>query len=136
MPYRLAMSPCLALSQVPRLFGVWYPPKRNKKKGGSTGPEARGHASFRLSQSVSGVLAALSWWAVRRHSPSCRSFFRSVFRPASTDGSYPAILSAAPGILRLVVFSAQGDYDLTMPAQELILRRYKNSMTMSPEAPR
>lgn len=33
---------------------------------------------------------ALSLWAVRRRSPSCHSCYRSVFRPAFTDGSYPA----------------------------------------------
>ena len=32
----------------------------------------------------------LSLWAVRRRSPSCHSCYRSVFRPAFTDGSYPA----------------------------------------------
>lgn len=33
---------------------------------------------------------ALSLWAVRRRSPSCHSCYRSVFRPAFTDGSHPA----------------------------------------------
>lgn len=33
---------------------------------------------------------ALSLWAIRRCSPSCRSYYRSVFRPACTEGSDPA----------------------------------------------
>ena len=44
---------------------------------GSLGPLAHG-------------MAALSLWAVRRRCPSCHSVYRSVLRPASTEGSYPA----------------------------------------------
>ena len=33
----------------------------------------------------------LSLWAIRRRSPSCHSCYRSVFRPAFTDGCDPAV---------------------------------------------
>ena len=49
------------------------------------------HRAFRFSRSRSrsGSEAALSLWAVRRYSPSCRSCYRSVFRPAGYGGERP-----------------------------------------------
>lgn len=60
---------------------------------------AYGHASFRLSRSVCGVPASLSIWDVRRLSPSCHSYYRSVFRPDFTDGSDPSLVFGAPSVI-------------------------------------
>ena len=45
------------------------------------------NASFQFTKSVGGVPADLSLWSIWRCSPSCHSYYRSVFRPALRMGA-------------------------------------------------
>lgn len=50
------------------------------------------NASFQFTKSVGGVPADLSLWSIWRCSPSCHSYYRSVFRPALRMGATQQII--------------------------------------------